>query len=126
MTRRYRDEDDQDYDEDEGAARPPRRSLLVRVLRLLGGTLLVAGLATALAVVIYAIPLDTTVREKFEEYGLDARAFSGLKIAAVGDKTAAAIAAWGLRARAHAPARADSHTSGSAAPPRRAATCMAG
>jgi len=38
------------------------------------------------------------VREKFEEYGLDARAFSGLKIAAVGDKTAAAIEAWGLRA----------------------------
>jgi uroporphyrinogen III methyltransferase/synthase len=38
------------------------------------------------------------VREKFEEYGLDARAFSGLKIAAVGDRTAAAIAAWGLRA----------------------------
>ncbi|MDN5894846.1 MAG: uroporphyrinogen-III synthase [Nocardioides sp.] len=38
------------------------------------------------------------VREKFEEYGLDARAFSGLKIAAVGDKTAAAISAWGLRA----------------------------
>ena len=38
------------------------------------------------------------VREKFEEYGLDARAFSGLKIAAVGDKTAQAIAAWGLRA----------------------------
>jgi uroporphyrinogen III methyltransferase/synthase len=37
------------------------------------------------------------VREKFEEYGLDARAFSGLKIAAVGYKTAAAIAAWGLR-----------------------------
>ena len=30
------------------------------------------------------------VREKFEEYGLDARAFSGLKIATVGDKTAAA------------------------------------
>ena len=38
------------------------------------------------------------VREKFEEYGLDARAFSGLKIAAVGDKTAEAISAWGLRA----------------------------
>ncbi len=37
------------------------------------------------------------VREKFDEYGLDARAFSGLKIAAVGDKTAAAIEAWGLR-----------------------------
>ncbi len=38
------------------------------------------------------------VREKFDEYGLDARAFSGLKIAAVGDKTAASIADWGLRA----------------------------
>ncbi|MDF1606139.1 uroporphyrinogen-III synthase [Nocardioides sp. YIM 152315] len=38
------------------------------------------------------------VREKFEEYGLDARAFSGLKIAAVGDKTAQVIADWGLRA----------------------------
>lgn len=38
------------------------------------------------------------VREKFEEYGLDARHFSGLKIAAVGDKTAQAIADWGLRA----------------------------
>lgn len=38
------------------------------------------------------------VREKFEEYGLDARAFSGLKIAAVGDKTAARLADWGLRA----------------------------
>ncbi len=38
------------------------------------------------------------VREKFEEYGLDARAFSGLKIAAVGEKTAASIEAWGLRA----------------------------
>ncbi len=36
------------------------------------------------------------VREKFEEYGLDARAFSGLKIAAVGEKTSAALAAWGL------------------------------
>lgn len=38
------------------------------------------------------------VREKFDEYGLDARAFSGLKIAAVGDKTAASLADWGLRA----------------------------
>jgi len=38
------------------------------------------------------------VREKFEEYGLDARAFSGLKIASVGDKTAASLAAWGLKA----------------------------
>ncbi len=37
------------------------------------------------------------VREKFDEYGLDARAFSGLKIAAVGDKTAEAIESWGIR-----------------------------
>jgi uroporphyrinogen III methyltransferase/synthase len=38
------------------------------------------------------------VREKFDEYGLDARAFSGLKVAAVGEKTAEAIATWGIRA----------------------------
>ncbi|GAB7005890.1 bifunctional uroporphyrinogen-III C-methyltransferase/uroporphyrinogen-III synthase [Nocardioides sp. AN3] len=37
------------------------------------------------------------VREKFDEYGLDARAFSGLKIAAVGEKTSAALLEWGLR-----------------------------
>ncbi|MDH2414258.1 uroporphyrinogen-III synthase [Nocardioides sp. CER19] len=37
------------------------------------------------------------VREKFDEYGLDARAFSGLKIAAVGDKTSSALLEWGLR-----------------------------
>ncbi|MGQ0467712.1 MAG: uroporphyrinogen-III synthase [Sporichthyaceae bacterium] len=38
------------------------------------------------------------VREKFEEYGLDARAFSGIKIAAVGEQTAADLAAWGIKA----------------------------
>ncbi|MEP9384957.1 uroporphyrinogen-III synthase [Nocardioides cheoyonin] len=38
------------------------------------------------------------VREKFDEYGLDSRAFSGLKIAAVGEKTSQALADWGLRA----------------------------
>jgi len=37
------------------------------------------------------------VREKFDEYGLDARAFSGLKIAAVGDRTAAAVTEWGIK-----------------------------
>ena len=37
------------------------------------------------------------VREKFDEYGLDARAFSGLKVAAVGEKTAEAVATWGIR-----------------------------
>ena len=37
------------------------------------------------------------VREKLEEYGLDARAFSGLKIAAVGEKTVEMISQWGIR-----------------------------
>jgi uroporphyrinogen III methyltransferase/synthase len=36
------------------------------------------------------------VREKLAEYGLDARAFAGLKIAAVGGVTAAALRDWGL------------------------------
>jgi uroporphyrinogen III methyltransferase / synthase len=36
------------------------------------------------------------VREKFEALGLDARAFSGLKIAAVGGVTAEALREWGL------------------------------
>jgi uroporphyrinogen III methyltransferase/synthase len=36
------------------------------------------------------------VREKFEEYGLDARAFAGIKVAAVGDATAAALVAFGV------------------------------
>ncbi|WP_431843831.1 uroporphyrinogen-III synthase [Calidifontibacter indicus] len=36
------------------------------------------------------------VREKFEEFGLDARAFAGLKIAAVGGVTADALREWGL------------------------------
>jgi len=37
------------------------------------------------------------VRDKFEEYGLDSRAFAGLKIAAVGRKTAEAIGEWGIK-----------------------------
>ncbi|WP_459645116.1 bifunctional uroporphyrinogen-III C-methyltransferase/uroporphyrinogen-III synthase [Kineococcus sp. NUM-3379] len=36
------------------------------------------------------------VREKFTEFGLDARAFSGLKVAAVGGVTAAALREWGI------------------------------
>ena len=36
------------------------------------------------------------VREKFEEYGLDARAFSGLKVAAVGEVTANSLQSWGI------------------------------
>jgi uroporphyrinogen III methyltransferase / synthase len=38
------------------------------------------------------------VRERFEEFGLDARAFSGLKVAAVGGVTAAALRDWGIEA----------------------------
>lgn len=37
------------------------------------------------------------VREKFEEYGLDARAFAGIKVAAVGEQTAATLEAFGVR-----------------------------
>ena len=37
------------------------------------------------------------VREKFEEYGLDARAFAGIKVAAVGEQTAAALTAFGIQ-----------------------------
>ena len=36
------------------------------------------------------------VREKFEDYGLDARAFSGLKVAAVGEVTAQSLQSWGI------------------------------
>ena len=49
-------------------------------------------------VVFTSVNAMRAVREKFDEYGLDARAFSGLKVAAVGDKTAEALAAWGIRA----------------------------
>ena len=38
------------------------------------------------------------IREKFEEYGLDARSFAGLKVAAVGETTARALAEFGVRA----------------------------
>jgi uroporphyrinogen III methyltransferase / synthase len=36
------------------------------------------------------------IREKFEEYGLDARAFAGVKVAAVGEQTAEALRAFGI------------------------------
>lgn len=38
------------------------------------------------------------IRERFEEFGLDARAFAGLKIAAVGGVTAQALLDWGIHA----------------------------
>jgi uroporphyrinogen III methyltransferase/synthase len=37
------------------------------------------------------------VREKFEEYGLDARAFAGIKVAAVGETTAKALVDFGVK-----------------------------
>ncbi len=49
-------------------------------------------------VVFTSVNAVKAVREKFDDYGLDARAFSGLKVAAVGDKTADSVAAWGIRA----------------------------
>jgi uroporphyrinogen III methyltransferase/synthase len=36
------------------------------------------------------------IREKFEEYGLDARAFAGVKVAAVGEQTARALRDFGI------------------------------
>ncbi|MGL5406709.1 MAG: uroporphyrinogen-III synthase [Propionibacteriaceae bacterium] len=48
-----------------------------------------------------AFTSESTVRaikEKFEQYGLDARAFSGLRVAAVSRATAAALQAWGIEA----------------------------
>jgi uroporphyrinogen III methyltransferase/synthase len=37
------------------------------------------------------------VRERFEQYGLDARAFAGLKVAAVGEQTAASLVEFGIK-----------------------------
>jgi uroporphyrinogen III methyltransferase/synthase len=37
------------------------------------------------------------VRERFEEYGLDSRAFAGIKVAAVGEQTAGDLLAWGIK-----------------------------
>ncbi|RCV50875.1 bifunctional uroporphyrinogen-III C-methyltransferase/uroporphyrinogen-III synthase [Marinitenerispora sediminis] len=37
------------------------------------------------------------IRERFEEYGLDARAFAGVKVAAVGEQTAAALREFGIQ-----------------------------
>jgi uroporphyrinogen III methyltransferase/synthase len=37
------------------------------------------------------------VRERLEEYGLDARAFAGIKIACIGDVTAAAVRSYGIK-----------------------------
>ncbi len=62
-------------DEDE---EPPRRSLLGRLLLYFLGALVLAGLAGSLGLVLYAIPLDGTVREKFEgkRWALPARVYA--------------------------------------------------
>ena len=47
-------------------------------------------------VVFTSVNAVKAVREKFVEYGLDARAFAGLKVAAVGDQTCAALVEFGV------------------------------
>ena len=47
-------------------------------------------------IVFTSVNAVRAVREKFDEYGLDARAFSGLKVAVVGDVTATALQSWGI------------------------------
>jgi uroporphyrinogen III methyltransferase/synthase len=48
-------------------------------------------------VVFTSVNAVRAIREKLEEYGLDARAFAGVRIAAVGEATAAALAGYGIR-----------------------------
>lgn len=48
-------------------------------------------------VVFTSVNAVKAVREKFEEVGLDARAFAGVKVAAIGDATAAALVSFGIR-----------------------------
>jgi uroporphyrinogen III methyltransferase/synthase len=47
-------------------------------------------------IVFTSVNAVRAVREKFEEFGLDARAFAGVKIACVGDATAAAVRSYGI------------------------------
>jgi uroporphyrinogen III methyltransferase/synthase len=48
-------------------------------------------------VVFTSVNAVKAVREKFLEYGLDARAYAGLKVAAVGEQTAAALVELGIK-----------------------------
>ncbi len=48
-------------------------------------------------VALTSVNAARAIREKIEELGLDARALAGVKIACVGDQTAAAMVAWGVR-----------------------------
>lgn len=74
------------------AVEPPRTPApMERALRgLVGGRYAWVAFTSANAV--------KAMREKLEESGLDARAFAGVKLAAVGDATATALSAFGLRA----------------------------
>jgi uroporphyrinogen III methyltransferase/synthase len=48
-------------------------------------------------IVFTSVNAVRAVREKFEEFGLDARAFAGVKIACVGEATAASVEAFGIK-----------------------------
>jgi uroporphyrinogen III methyltransferase/synthase len=48
-------------------------------------------------VALTSVNAAKAIREKIEELGLDARALAGVKIACVGEQTAAAMLAWGVR-----------------------------
>jgi Uroporphyrinogen-III synthase len=48
-------------------------------------------------IVFTSVNAVRAVREKFEEFGLDARAFAGVKIACVGEATASAVESFGIK-----------------------------
>jgi len=48
-------------------------------------------------VVLTSVSALRAVRDRLEAYGLDARAMSGVRVAAVGESTVAALEAWGIR-----------------------------
>ena len=48
-------------------------------------------------VVFTSVNAWKAVRERIEDYGLDARAFAGIKIACIGEVTAAAVQAYGIK-----------------------------
>ncbi len=48
-------------------------------------------------VVFTSVNAWKAVRERIEDYGLDARAFAGIKIACIGEVTAAAVAGYGIK-----------------------------
>jgi len=48
-------------------------------------------------VVFTSVNAVRAIREKFADFGLDARAFAGIKVAAVGEQTAKALVAFGVK-----------------------------